>query len=83
MTATQTTRRLGRDVKIPRSQTEGGNPVRRPLRSRISRSGTQYQKDGRRKKGKKAKAHAEPGSVEYPKLAFFPFQQAATEELKT
>lgn len=38
MTATQTTRRLGRDVKIPRSQTEGGNLVRRPLRS-ISATG--------------------------------------------
>ena len=33
MTATHTTCRLGRNVKIPRSQTKGGNPVHRPLRS--------------------------------------------------
>lgn len=31
MTATQTTRRLGRDVKIPRSQTEGGKSSASPF----------------------------------------------------
>jgi hypothetical protein len=33
MITIQTTRRLGRDVKIRRSQTEGGNSVHRPSRS--------------------------------------------------
>ncbi|KAJ5236565.1 hypothetical protein N7489_006656 [Penicillium chrysogenum] len=37
MITIQTTRRLGRDVKIRRSQTEGGNSVHRPSRSCVLR----------------------------------------------